>query len=77
MIRVVTISGEHFIAPSRIEIVQQMRDDAWMWGDRKLAYMEAVAGRVLQQRGVEVRTTVDGFIDDLMRLGYIKESKDD
>ena len=77
MIRVVTISGEHFVASNRIGIVQQMRDDAWMWGDRKKVYMESVAARVLDQRGITIRTTADEFITDLIQTGYIKESKDD
>ena len=60
-----------------MEIVRQMKDEAWMWSDRKKVYMEAVASRVLDQRGITIRTTIDGFIEDLVRTGLIKESKDD
>jgi len=77
MIRVVTLSGEHFVGGNRVRIVQQMRDAAWMWGDKKKVYMEAVATRVLDQRGIAIRTTANEFIDDLIRIGYVKESKDD
>lgn len=77
MLRVVTVHGKHFVDHDRAGIVRQMRDDAWMRGDPKRDYMDAVRGRVLQQTGTEIRVTVDGFIEDLTRLGYIEETQDD
>ena len=77
MIRVVTKSGEHFVGRDRAAIVRQMRDTAWTQGYSKRDYMEAVRGRVSQQSGTMIRLTIDGFIEDLMGLGYLKETQDD
>ncbi len=73
MIRVTTAHGREFVGRSRAEIVRQMRDDAWLWDDRKTTYMQAVRDRVLASTGHTIGISIDPFIEDLARAGYITE----
>jgi hypothetical protein len=73
MILVTTSHGPSFVGRNRADVVRQMRDDAWLQGTGKGDYMDSVAERVSQQTGRRPRTTVDGFIEDLQELGYLRE----
>lgn len=77
MIRVVTSYGKHFVGEDRASIVRSMRDDAWMWDDPKREYMEAVRDRIQQQIGITIGVSIDDFIEDLEKAGYLKETQDD
>lgn len=72
MIRVTTLHGETFQGRDSAAVIRQMRDAAWMWGDPKRDYMDAVADRIEQQVGVRPDTTVLGFLRDLLALGYLQ-----
>lgn len=73
MIRVRTQDGRYrFEGADARAVVRQMRDAGWKWGDPKRDYMIDVACRVSSMTGAEVRTTAEGFLEDLVALGLLE-----